>query len=419
MQLAQTKNAIIGEIDRRRDELVNLCSRLIQIPSENPPGDTGRIAEFVKEYLNGKGLGLETYTPKKGLTSIVSENGVPGGRSIVLNGHLDIFPAGTEGWDFSPFCGDVKDGKILGRGATDMKAGVAASLFAYAIIQELKVKLTGKIVLSLVADEESGGRWGTDWLLDNVPALTGDACLIAEPGGLDSVVFGEKGRCQFRVKAKGIAGHSPMPLHSVNAIVKMARVIPALDTLKDLEVRTPEELTALIQECKADYDKYLGDGAGRVLDHLTVNVGTIRGGTNINTVPDLCEVDVDVTLPFGITPQEAKREFDSRLNSVDADGVECEFIQEYPFHRPALYTPISERIVKVVTVNVRAITAIEPRYVIKHWGTDGKFFRKRGIPTVIYGTSEMTAAPNEHVIVDELIKVTKVHACAIVDFLFR
>jgi succinyl-diaminopimelate desuccinylase len=417
MQSEQVKKGIIGGIDRRKDELITLCSRLIQIPSENPPGDTGKIAEFVKEFLNGKGLGAQTFTPRKGLTSIVSENGTPGGRSIVLNGHLDVFPAGTEGWKFPPFCGDVKDGKILGRGATDMKAGVAASLFAYAIIQELKVKLPGKLVLSLAADEESGGRWGTDWLLDNVPALTGDACLIAEPGGLGAVVFGEKGRCQFRVTAKGIAGHSPMPIHTVNAIVKMARVIPAMDALKDLEVKIPDELTGPIQEGKAYYDKHLGEGAGRVLDHLTVNVGVIKGGTNINTVPDLCEVDVDVTLPFGITPQEAKHEFDSRLKAAGMDGVECEFIQEYPFHRPALYTPTSERIVRLVRENVKAITGIEPRYFIKHWGTDGKFFRKRGIPTVIYGTSEMTAAPNEYVLADELIKVTKVHACAIVDFL--
>ena len=419
MRRVQIKNQILNEIDRRENELIELCSNLIKIPSENPPGDTSRVADFATEFLRKRDRTVQKYAPKKNLVSIVSELGTAEEPHLVLNGHMDVFPAGGQRWDFDPFSGDVRKGKIFGRGATDMKAGVAAFLFAYALIGELGVMVPGKLVLSLVADEESGGKWGTEWLLNNVPSLSGDACLIAEPGGTDSVVFGEKGRCQFRIRAKGIAGHSPMPFRTANAIVKMARLIPVIDSLKDLEVTIPHELAEVIEGDKIHYDEIIGEGAGRALDHLTVNVGIIQGGRNINTVPDECQVDVDVTLPPGISPEEVKAELDSRLRSTGLTDIQCEFIEEYPFHRPSLYTSTGEKIVRLTFDNVKAVTGREPKYFIKQWGTDGKFFRKKNIPTVVYGTSEMTAEPNECVAIEELRNVTKVHAATIIDFLFE
>jgi succinyl-diaminopimelate desuccinylase len=419
MSLQQLKKKALAEVDRRTEDLTRLCSDIIGIPSENPPGDTTEVSKFVEEYLKRIGLNVRTYSPKKGLVNLVSDQGAATKPSLILNGHFDVFPAGDQGWKMPPFSGEIKDGKIFGRGATDMKAGVTASLFAYSVISQLDVRLAGKLILALVADEESGGGWGTEWLLNNVPEISGDACLIGEPGGIDSVVFGEKGRCQFRVKTTGVAGHSPMPIHTENAIDKMANVIPAVNSLRELVVSTPTELTDVINQNKIFYDRTIGKGAGNVLDHLTVNVGIIRGGRNINTVPDECEVDIDVTLPPGITPEQVKKELDSKIKSIELKDVQSEFIAEYPFHRPSLYTKMTERIANLTYNNVKEVTGKTPMFFLKHWGTDGKFFRKRGVPTIIYGTSEMTAQPNEHVLIKELAIVTKVHAATILDFLFQ
>lgn len=416
MRREDLKKKILNQIDDEKAELIKLCSDMIRIPSENPPGDTTDIAKFIKGYLEERGLKAETYEPKKSLVSLVAQQGSGEKPCLVLNGHIDEIPAGTMGWDFPPFCGEVREDKILGRGAICMKGGLAASIFAFTLLGKLETEIPGKLVLNPVADEVSGGKWGTEWLLDNIPALLGDACLIGEPGGMRGVVIGEKGKTRLRVKAIGVAGH-PVSIGTVNAIVKMSKIIPAIESLMDMEAEIPEDLADLIREEKPFYEEEIGKGAGEALDHVTVNIGIIRGGTNAMVAPELCEVDVDVCLPPGITPEEAKKEMDARLSEAGLENVECDFIKEYPFHRPAMYTPTSEKIVKLVYENARDVTGEEPKYFIKHWGTDGKFFRRKGIPTVIYGPTQINlGAPNEYVLIDDLIKVTKVHSGTIIDF---
>src|SRR5919198_1383500 len=157
------KARLLDAMRSRRQELYELVASLIRIPSENPPGETTAIASFIRSYLEERGLAPRVYEPKPGVPNIVATLGA-GRPNLVLSGHLDEFPAG-EGWTVPPFAGSLSDGKIIGRGAGDMKAGLAVALFVVTLLREHGVDLPGRITLAFASDEETGGRWGTEWLL--------------------------------------------------------------------------------------------------------------------------------------------------------------------------------------------------------------------------------------------------------------
>lgn len=186
-----SKAPLLDEVRRRRAELYELCASLIRIPSENPPGDTTALVAFVTEYLTARGLKPQIHAPKPEMPNVVATLGA-GRRNLVLSGHLDEFPAG-DGWTFPPFAGALADGKIMGRGAGDMKSGLAVAMFLVWLLRERDVKLDGRLTIAFASDEETGGRWGTEWLLANVPDVRGDACLIGESSGTWSIGIGEKG----------------------------------------------------------------------------------------------------------------------------------------------------------------------------------------------------------------------------------
>ena len=189
----------------RRQPLV-LCSRLVQIPSENPPGDTSVLASFIRDYLASLRIPVEWHEPMAGRPNLVATLG-SGSPNLVLSGHLDEFPAGP-GWTRPPFSGAIEDGRVWGRGAGDMKAGLAVALTIASLVRELEVPLAGRLTLAFASDEETGGTWGTQWLLDNVAAVRGDACLIGESSGTWSAGIGEKGVLWLRLRASGVSGHA-------------------------------------------------------------------------------------------------------------------------------------------------------------------------------------------------------------------
>ena len=164
----------------RSGELVQLVSDLIRIPSENPTGTQREVVDFVENYLRQAGISYEEVGENPDFPCIVAKMGADEGFSIILNGHLDVVPAGDRSqWDFDPFAGTVTDTQILGRGTSDMKAGVAGLLFAMKLLKESGAELKGNIRLHLVSDEESGGEFGSRWLCDHGYAEGANACLIA------------------------------------------------------------------------------------------------------------------------------------------------------------------------------------------------------------------------------------------------
>jgi len=414
MKIGRIKENILNEIDNREKEIVRLCCDLISIPSENPPGDTTNIAQFLKDYLKEKGFKVEVYEPKKGIVNLVTTvEGSQQKPNLILNGHIDVFPAGNEkAWDLPPFYGQVKYGKLWGRGAADMKGGLAASLAAFTLIGCMEIDLPGKLTLTIVSDEESGGKWGTEWLIDNVPAALGDACFIGEPTALQ-VRVGEKGACWLRVKTQGKAAHGAYtPVLGDNAIMKMAKVLQVAESLRDVKGKIPNEAKELSENAKYYLEKTY-PGLGRVFDHVSVNVGTIKNGVNVNIVPASCEAELDIRVPIGITPEEVKKELQVRLREAGLEDVEYEFINK----NEANYTSPNEKVVKVVCENATEVTGSRSRPSATVGATDGRFFRRKSIPTVVFGPTEHNmGAPNEYITVEDLIKVAKVHSGVVIDY---
>lgn len=163
-----TKAEILDRAKGQLDDLVELVSQLIKIPSENPIGSQRPVIDFVEKYLEDAGIDWEEVGCNEEFPCIVAHMGKEDGFSVILNGHVDVVPAGDrEQWDFDPFSGEITEKEILGRGTSDMKAGVAGFLFAMKILKESGAQLNGNIRLHIVSDEESGGEFGTKWLCDN------------------------------------------------------------------------------------------------------------------------------------------------------------------------------------------------------------------------------------------------------------
>ena len=208
------KQRLFAEIDRRLPEFQGVLRDVVAIPTDNPPGDTSACVAYLTRYLKSKGLPADVYEPQPTVQSLVSYmEGRQAGRNLVLNGHLDQFPAGDpEAWSFDPYSGECRDGRILGRGVGDMKAGSVASLLSLVLLHELDVPIRGQLTLTLVGDEETGGFWGSDWLLEHVPMTRGDACLNSEPTRMDQVLIGHKGKYTLVVETRHGGGLAAVPV---------------------------------------------------------------------------------------------------------------------------------------------------------------------------------------------------------------
>src|SRR5262249_15698561 len=146
------KPRLIDELRKRQTELFELCSRLIQIPSENPPGETTKLASFIRDHLESRPIPVEWHEPMAGRPNLVATIG-SGSPTLVLSGHLDEFPAGA-GWTRPPFSGAIEEGRIWGRGAGDMKAGLAVALTVASLVCDLEVPLAAPLTLALPSPHE-------------------------------------------------------------------------------------------------------------------------------------------------------------------------------------------------------------------------------------------------------------------------
>ena len=155
-------------IDERKDELLKLVSELIQIPSENPDGKIHEVMDYIYNYLENDYIDKEMISTKEEFPNIIASYGKAGGKTLIMNGHADVVPVGDRNkWNFDPFSGEITSTQILGRGTSDMKAGLAGILFVVKLLAENNIELDGNIKLHVVSDEETGGDFGTKWLLDS------------------------------------------------------------------------------------------------------------------------------------------------------------------------------------------------------------------------------------------------------------
>lgn len=409
---------VLKVVDDCAEEIVAFTSELIRIPTVNPPGDAyeecarfigRRLAAcgFEVDYIAAEGRPEHTRTHPR-----VNVVGLRRGRAlrpaVHLNGHFDVVPAG-DGWTVEPFAGVVRDGRIYGRGACDMKAGIAAAVFAAEAIRRAGVDLMGSIEISGTVDEESGGFAGAAWLARHgrLTSERTDYVIIPEPLNVDRICVGHRGVYWFEVTTRGRIGHGSMPFLGVNAIEHMGEILARMrhELLPALQSRT----TAV---------PVVPEGAR----HATLNINGITGGQPVDgiqtpCVADVCRAVFDRRFLLEEGFDATKVEIEALLAAAAADNPALRYelrdlLVVHPVRTPdgSVVVASLERSIQQVLGRPATQVASPGTYDHKHVDRIG------GIrECVAYGPGILDLAhqPDEWCGVDDLVNATKVLALSI------
>lgn len=413
MALSPAKQRLLDRVEKDTEELIAFLRGFLRAPSPNPPGDTRIAAKYITDYLDKKGIEYKVVAPDPEKPNIICTIKTPrNGRHLILNGHIDVFPVGTrEGWNHDPWGGALVDDKIYGRGACDMKAGTTAMIYTYTVLHEMMDELSGSLTLTAVSDEETGGRLGAGWIVENMPHTIGDCCINAEPSSPHTIRFGEKGILWLRVKVKSKGGHGAYPHLSDNPIKIAAKLITDLEKLGDLPVDYPVNLQGAIDEGWEEAETALGSGGADVMSRLSVNIGTIEGGVKVNVIPRECSFEVDLRLPPGLNREDVL----PRVKEIISKYPGATF-EETRYDGP-LWSPPDGKMAKTIRSNSR-LFGIDPKPIVSLGGSDLKFWRSRGVPSYYYGpTNHGMGTVDEYVEVGEFMHIVKVHLLSAYDYL--
>ena len=417
------REKLLHWLDTEKDRQLQFLQAFTRIDTCNPPGDTVEAADFFRRFLDEEKVPHRTEAPQATMPNLISSfAGKGAGRHLVLNGHLDVFPIGDRSvWKHDPLSGDIVgdgvDGRVYGRGTVDMMCGTTALLFVHAYLHRLRDELPGKVTLTVVSDEETGGKWGADWLVRNCAhEVLGDCVLNTEPSGIHTVRFGEKSMLwlRFRVKVRG--GHSAYPHTSPSATKIAASLIKDLETIEEMVPDEPETVRQTLQrgEVMEAADRSLGQGGAAVMRRVSVNIGTVQGGVKINMLPAECVLDVDFRPPVGITRAGVVAEVQKIVARHQGVTVE-ELLAGNP---ESTWSDPTHEMVGHLTRNAADALGYPPQPIVSLGGTDTRFWRRAGVPCFVYGCSPAgMGGIDEAVSIAEFHHVLRTHALAAFDYL--
>jgi succinyl-diaminopimelate desuccinylase len=416
-----TIDRVLDEVDRAADEIVDYTIDLVRMPTVNPPGDAYEpCARFIGNDLAARGFDVEyivargraEHSPKYPRVNVVGARRGGPGPVVHLNGHFDVVPPGDR-WTLDPFGGIVRDGKIYGRGVCDMKAGIAAAVFAAEAIRRAGVELPGTVEISGTVDEESGGFAGVAWLAETGRVARGrtDYVIIPEPLNVDRICIGHRGVYWFELTTRGRIGHGSMPFLGVSAIDGMGHVLDAIRT--ELKPRLAARTTAM---------PVVPDGAR----HATININGIDGGQPVGgiqtpCVADRCRAVFDRRFLIEEGFETTKRELVELIDRAIADvgGVTYE-MRDLMIVDPTK-TPDASPVVGALDSAILRVLGTPARLIASPGTYDQKHFaRIGGVPhCVAYGPGDIEQAhqPDEWCRIDDLVNATKVIALATLDLM--
>ena len=376
-------------------ELLTLLSDLVAIDSVNPdlaPGGAGEagMAEYIAAW--GRAAGLETHvqdTSPGRPNVILIARGSGGGRSLMLNAHTDV--VGVEGMD-APFTPAIRDGRLYGRGAYDMKSGLAACMLALKAARDMQ--LAGDVMLSAVVDEEFGSI-GTEALLAEWERWPADAALIAEPTEL-AISIAHRGFVWLEIETYGVAAHGSRPQLGVDAIAKMGGVLVALDA-HDRAMRA------------APTHDLLGSGS--------LHASIISGGEEISMYPAHCRLLVERrTLP-GETADSVQAEAQIILDEIAAADPDFKAQVRATFARGAYSIDAAHPLVLQLKRVAEARLGSAVPLVGSSWWMDSALFGEKGVPTVVLGPAGAGAhAREEWVDLDSVEQCRAIYTDLIAEF---
>jgi succinyl-diaminopimelate desuccinylase len=411
------ERAVLDRLDSMTGEMVEFLQELIRIPTVNPPGENYReCAELIGSKLRELGYevryleaeGRPEHTERHPRVNVLGRlENTPARPLLHFNGHFDVVPVG-DGWTVDPFAGIIKDGQVYGRGATDQKAGIAASIYAVEAIRRSGAELRGTVEQSGTVDEESGGFAGMAYLAERgyVHRDRTDFVIITEPLNVDRVCLGHRGAYWFEVRTLGRIAHGSMPFLGVSAISKMVDFIGAME--RDLQPVIHERMTSMPVE----------PGGAR---HPSININSISGGQppgGLQTpcVAHRCQAVFDRRFLMEEPIAEVKREIRDildRLQSRDAD-FQYELKDLLTVH-PAMTDPES-KLVTTMAEAVRDVLGSKPPLIASPGTYDQKHVMRLGLvdQCIAYGPGilNLSHQPDEYCRVDHLVSAAKAMALA-------
>ncbi|ORE92901.1 M20/M25/M40 family metallo-hydrolase [Acuticoccus yangtzensis] len=413
------RKTLLDWIEADRDNLIDFLSRFVKAASPNPPGDTRAAAAVLTDALSAEGLPFRIIAPQETMPNIIGAfEGARPGRHLVLNGHIDVFPAADAApGERDPWSGAIEDGKLYGRGVADMKCGTAASVIAYRYLYRMRDRLAGRLTLTAVSDEETGGRWGARYLMENMrDEVLGDCCLNGEPSGIHTLRFGDKGTLRYTITARTRGAHGAYPHLSKSATKIMVRIASELELLEAIEPALPEDIRIALEkpEAIAAVEASLGEGATRVVPRVTVNIGMLNGGIKVNVLPDECQMQIDVRIPPGVDREQVRRGIGEIVARYPEATMEEHIYHSYP---SSVCDPNSE-MVRIIQDNVEALMGHRPPPIISLGGADTRFWRWEGVDAYLYGPNPQSMGRrDEHVTLDEFLHIVRTHTLSAFDYL--
>ncbi len=417
--MAPTKESLHQAVLDQQDELLELCRDLIRIKNQSPIDSQAPAIAFVRDYLAQAGIETEEIVGDGGedYPVVYAQMGDPTGFRVVLNGHVDVVPVGQiSGWDFDPFGAEMHDGKIFGRGASDMKCGLAVLLFTMKMLKQSGAELKGDIRLHMVCDEEIAGS-GTKWFCENGYADGADAVMVGEPTGHETIEIGQKGILHVTLTAHGVPGHgSTNNYKGDNAIVKLARVLVNIDQIISVPGHFLPEHERAVRNSRIVAEQTIpAEGVGNVVDHISCNVGLIEGGSKINQVPDLATAHIDVRLPYGTDHDEVVAAVERVIAESGVTGVEA----TYEWIAEGNVTSDTCTLVTSLKKNIEDVWGEECLPAYQWASSDAANYRLLGCPTIQFGpcNNDGIHGYNEDVDVIDVVHAAEIYMLTLCDML--
>lgn len=412
-------DALFARIEDRRQALVELARELVQMPTVNPPGDAykacarhlgNRLARvgFDVSYLRAEGaIGDSDRYPRVNL--VARYQGRAAGPCVHFNDHMDVVEPGL-GWSVNPFAGAVHDGRLYGRGACDMKGGIAAAVVALESIIEAGIQLPGALEFSGTVDEESGGYAGVGYLAEqgwfSRPRV--DHVIIPEPLNVDRVCIGHRGVWWAEVETLGRIAHGAMPFLGDCAIRHMGAFLNRLE--RHLLPRLATRQTAM-------------PVVPRDARQSTLNLNAIYGGPAENPdrlpsplVVDRCRMVIDRRFVIEEQLADVKAEMVGILEQLQHDRPNFRYrIKDIMEVLPTM-TPRDAPVVRALAAAIERVLGRPPELVVSPGTYDQKHICRIGQldDCVAYGPGilELAHQPDEYVVIDDLVNAAKVMAAA-------
>jgi acetylornithine deacetylase/succinyl-diaminopimelate desuccinylase family protein len=367
-----------------------LLQALVRLPSVNPMGRPvqgpiyfeHQVTAYLEDCFRSLGVAYERQAVAPQRDNIVARLEVPGAkRTLLLEAHQDTVP--VDGMTIDPFGGVIEQGRLYGRGACDIKSGMAAMLATFARLARDKTRATMNVTMACTVDEEHTFLGVQELVRRGVRA---DFAIIAEPTNLD-IVNAHKGVARFVLTTYGRACHSSRPDRGINAVYRMGRVLTGI-----------ERFARTLELSRTD----------PILGPPTVSVGRIDGGVSVNTVPDMCRIEIDRR----VIPGEDAAATAGELVRYLREQEKLDFEMECPapwMSMPALGPQGSEELVALLAKAIHTVDGLHP-VVSVPYGTDASIIARAGIPAVVFGPGDIAQAhtKDEWVSLEEVAKASEI-----------